>query len=88
MLVLGGHGTAQRAMEQLRDADVPAVLADELPDEPEKGLVTVTCGRIVEGFTAGVLVVLTEADLTATALRRPRPASSPRGVATPSTWSR
>ena len=23
------------------------------PDEPEKGLVTVTCGRIVEGFTAG-----------------------------------
>jgi len=64
VLVLGGHGTAQRAMEQLRDAEVPAVLADELPDEPEKGLVTVTCGRIVEGFTAGVLVVLTEADLT------------------------
>ena len=51
-------------MEQLRDAEVPAVLVDELPDEPEKGLVTVTCGRIVEGFTAGVLVVLTEADLT------------------------
>ena len=64
VLVLGGHGTAQRAMEQLRDAEVPAVLADELPDEPEKGLVTVTCGRIVEGFTAGGLVVLTEADLT------------------------
>jgi transcription-repair coupling factor (superfamily II helicase) len=51
-------------MEQLREAEVPAVLVDELPDEPEKGLVTVTCGRIVEGFTAGVLVVLTEADLT------------------------
>ena len=64
MLVVGGHGTAQRAMEQLREADVPAMLVDELPDEPEKGLVTVTCGRIVEGFTAGGLVVLTEADLT------------------------
>ena len=64
VLMLGGHGTAQRAMEQLREAEVPAVLADELSDEPEKGLVTVTCGRIVEGFTAGLLVVLTEADLT------------------------
>ena len=64
VLVLGGHGTAQRAMEQLRDAEVPAALVDDLRDEPEKGLVTVTCGRIVEGFTAGLLVVLTEADLT------------------------
>ena len=64
VLVLGGHGTAQRAMEQLRDAEVPAALVDDLADEPEKGLVTVTCGRIVEGFTAGLLVVLTEADLT------------------------
>jgi transcription-repair coupling factor (superfamily II helicase) len=43
---------------------VPATLVDELLDEPEKGLVTITCGRIVEGFTAGVLVLLTEADLT------------------------
>ena len=64
VLVLGGHGTAQRAMEQLREAEVPAALVDDLRDEPEKGLVTVTCGRIVEGFTAGLLVVLTEADLT------------------------
>ena len=53
VLVVGGHGTAQRAMEQLREADVPATLVDELADEPEKGLVTVTCGRIVEGFTRG-----------------------------------
>ena len=50
---VGGHGTAQRAMEQLRDAEVPAVLADELPDAPEPGLVTVTCGRLEEGFDHG-----------------------------------
>ncbi|MBA3906273.1 MAG: transcription-repair coupling factor, partial [Pseudonocardiales bacterium] len=64
VLVVGSHGTAQRALEQMREADVPATLVDELVDEPEKGLVTVTCGRIVEGFTAGLLVVLTESDLT------------------------
>ncbi len=64
VLVVGGAGTAQRSLEQLREADVPATLADALPDEPEKGLVTVTCGRLVDGFTAGALVVVTEADLT------------------------
>ena len=64
VLVVGGHGTATRALEQMREADVPATLVDELLDEPEKGLVTITCGRVVEGFTAGVLVLLTEADLT------------------------
>ena len=88
VLVLGGHGTAQRAMEQLRDAEVPAVLADELPDEPEKGLVTVTCGRIVEGFTRACSWCSPRPTSPATAPRPPRPASSPRGGATPSTWSR
>ncbi|MCX6464388.1 MAG: transcription-repair coupling factor [Pseudonocardiales bacterium] len=64
VLVVGGHGTAQRSLEQLREADVPATLVDGLVDDPEKGLVTVTCGRLTDGFTAGPLVVLTEADLT------------------------
>ncbi|MBN9101842.1 MULTISPECIES: transcription-repair coupling factor [unclassified Pseudonocardia] len=64
VLVVGGSGTAQRSLEQLKEAEVPAALVEELTDEPEKGLVTVTCGRIAEGFTAGRLVVLSEADLT------------------------
>ena len=64
VLVVGGQGTAQRSLEQLREAEVPATLVEELTDEPEKGLVTVTCGRIAEGFTVGSLVVLSEADLT------------------------
>ncbi len=64
VLVGGGQGTAQRSLEQLREAEVPATLVEEMVDEPGKGLVTVTCGRITEGFTAGPLVVLSEADLT------------------------
>ncbi|WP_219416870.1 transcription-repair coupling factor [Pseudonocardia nigra] len=66
VLVVGGHGTAQRSLEQLREAEVPATLAEELADAPDKGLVTVTCGRLTEGFTAtgSALAVLSEADLT------------------------
>jgi transcription-repair coupling factor (superfamily II helicase) len=64
VLVVAGHGTAQRSLEQLRDADVAAKLVEPLVGEPEPGLVTVTCGRLTEGFTANWLVVLTEADLT------------------------
>ncbi|WP_346276903.1 transcription-repair coupling factor [Pseudonocardia sp.] len=64
VLVVAGQGTAQRSLEQLREADVPAKLVEELADIPEPGLVTVTCGRLAEGFTAHGLVVLTEADLT------------------------
>ena len=66
VLVVGGHGTAQRSLEQLREADVPAVGVDELVDVPAAGLVTVTCGRLTEGFTAtaSALAVLSEADIT------------------------
>jgi transcription-repair coupling factor (superfamily II helicase) len=64
VLVVAGQGTAQRSLEQLREADVPATLVEELSGVPEPGLVTVTCGRLTEGFTARGLVVLTEADLT------------------------
>jgi transcription-repair coupling factor (superfamily II helicase) len=64
VLVVGGHGTAQRSLEQLREADVPAQLVDALTAPPAAGLVTVTCGQLTEGFTTGSLVVLAEADLT------------------------
>ncbi|MGI9001916.1 MAG: transcription-repair coupling factor [Pseudonocardia sp.] len=66
VLVVGGQGTAQRSLEQLREADVPATLVGELTEVPRTGLVTVTCGRLTEGFTAmsSGLAVLSEADLT------------------------
>jgi transcription-repair coupling factor (superfamily II helicase) len=70
VLVVAGPGTAHRAIEQLRDADVPAKLVEPLLDAPEPGLVTVTCGCLTDGLvtrgpaTGGGLVLLTEADLT------------------------
>ncbi|MFP5068432.1 transcription-repair coupling factor [Pseudonocardia nantongensis] len=66
VLVLAGQGTADRSLEQLREAEVPATKVEQLGDAPEKGLVTVTCGRLLNGFTATEigLVLLSEADLT------------------------
>jgi transcription-repair coupling factor (superfamily II helicase) len=65
VLMFAGPGTAQRAIEQLREADVPAKLLERLDDAPQPGLVTVTCGALTDGFTTlGGLVLLTEADLT------------------------
>ena len=87
MLVVAGPGTAQRAIEQLRDADVPAKLVERLSAAPEPGLVTVTCGSLTEGLvtsgsaTGGGLVLLTEADLTgnrAAATADPRTLGSKR----------
>ena len=54
VLVVAGPGTAQRAIEQLRDADVPAKLVERLSAAPEPGLVTVTCGSLTEGLVTRV----------------------------------
>ncbi|MEU5852427.1 transcription-repair coupling factor [Saccharopolyspora shandongensis] len=67
VLVVAGAGTAQRAVQQLREAELPARLAEDgLAAEPEAGVVTVVRGGLEDGFAApGIaLVVLTEADLT------------------------
>jgi transcription-repair coupling factor (superfamily II helicase) len=67
VLVVPGTGTAQRACEQLRDAEVPAVhAADGLVQPPAAGTVTVVRGTLEDGFAvpALTLVVLTEADIT------------------------
>jgi transcription-repair coupling factor (superfamily II helicase) len=67
ILVVPGSGTAQRAVEQLREAEVPAVLAEDgLTGRAAASLVTVVRGRLEEGFAAPELgyVVLTETDLT------------------------
>jgi transcription-repair coupling factor (superfamily II helicase) len=65
-LVFDGHGTAQRAVERLAGADLPARGVPDLAVPPEPGLVTVTTGRLDSGFLAAGLrlAVLTEADLT------------------------
>ena len=67
VLVVPGLGTAKRAVEQLADAEVPAIcVEDGLHAAPEPGLVTVVRGAMEDGFAAPerALVVLTEADLT------------------------
>jgi transcription-repair coupling factor (superfamily II helicase) len=67
VLVVPGTGTAQRAVEQLAEADVPATLAEHgLTEPPKPGVVVVTRGALEDGFVAPqrALVVLTEADLT------------------------
>jgi transcription-repair coupling factor (superfamily II helicase) len=66
VIVVDGHGTAQRTVEQLLSAEVPARLVAGLPQAPEAGVVIVTTGRLGGGLVAPQLktVLLTEADLT------------------------
>ena len=72
LVVLPAAGTAQRAVEQLREfvgEDVP-VVADTTGEDPagapQPGRITVVRGRLADGFVApeSRLVLLTEADLT------------------------
>ncbi|NUS44989.1 MAG: transcription-repair coupling factor, partial [Mycobacteriaceae bacterium] len=64
-IVVAGHGTAQRILERLAEAEVPAV---ELAPgaQPETGAVGVLCGSLLHGVVFGEsnLVVVAEADLT------------------------
>jgi transcription-repair coupling factor (superfamily II helicase) len=63
-LVFDGHGSAQRAVERLSAAEIPARLVAEAAVEP--GVVDVTTGRLAAGLVAAELKLayLTEADLT------------------------
>jgi len=68
VLVTQGHGSAERLLETLRDADIGARAADDaggLATAPEPRLVTVACGGLDTGFTSEALrlAVLTEVDL-------------------------
>ncbi|HET6876618.1 MAG TPA: transcription-repair coupling factor [Jatrophihabitans sp.] len=64
VLVFDGHGTAQRAVERLLAAEIPARLVADAA--PEAGVVDVTTGCMLGGLVAPSLrlAVLTEADLT------------------------
>jgi transcription-repair coupling factor (superfamily II helicase) len=67
VLVVPGAGTATRAVQQLRERDLPARLAEDgLTAEPGPGVISVVRGDLEDGFAAPeiALVVLTEADLT------------------------
>ncbi len=65
-LVFEGHGPAQRAVEVLAEAEVPARLDPAIAVVPMPGVVHVSTGRLDHGFVAESLrlVVLSEADLT------------------------
>ena len=64
VLVFDGHGTAQRVLERLSAAEIPARLVADLT--AERGVVQVTTGRLEGGLVAPSLKLawLTEADLT------------------------
>ncbi len=64
--VFDGHGTAQRALERLLAAELPARLAEKLEQSPEPGIISVSTGHIGGGaIAAGIgLAVLSESDIT------------------------
>jgi transcription-repair coupling factor (superfamily II helicase) len=64
-VVTGGHGTAERIVEVLREAELPVRLDETIVEAPEPGVVHVTTGVLDNGFVvSNVLVVLTEDDIT------------------------
>ncbi len=65
VLVTVGHGPAQRLVEILANADVPATLVESVNEVPRAGLVTVVPAGLSGGFVAdrAQLAVLSEADL-------------------------
>ena len=65
-LVFDGHGTAQRAVERLSGAEVPARLVAGIEDGMDPGVVDIVTGRLGGGLIAPSLKLafLTEADLT------------------------
>ncbi len=72
VIVVAGHGTAQRVLERLADAEVPAATL-EPGAEPVRGLVGVLCGSLHDGvvFDDAKLVVIAESDLTGNRVTAP-----------------
>ncbi|MBW0269765.1 transcription-repair coupling factor [Nocardia sp. MH4] len=72
VVVVTGHGTAQRILERLADAEVPAtaLAAGAVPDA---GVVGVLCGSLHDGliFDDAGLVVVAESDLTGNRVTAP-----------------
>ncbi|MFC4375580.1 transcription-repair coupling factor [Nocardia halotolerans] len=72
VVVVTGHGTAQRVLERLGDAEVPAT-ALAPGAMPEPGVVGVLCGSLHDGliFDDAGLVVVAESDLTGNRVTAP-----------------
>ncbi|MBO0856673.1 MAG: transcription-repair coupling factor, partial [Nocardia sp.] len=72
VVVVAGHGTAQRIQERLADAEVPAAPL-EPGAEPVGGVVGVLCGSLHDGivFDDAKLVVIAESDLTGNRVTAP-----------------
>ncbi|WP_280273688.1 transcription-repair coupling factor [Nocardia wallacei] len=72
VVVVAGHGTAQRIRERLADAEVPAAPL-EPGTEPAPGVVGVLCGSLHDGvvFEDAKLVVIAESDLTGNRVTAP-----------------
>ena len=72
--VLIGPGTADRAVERLREAELPAVRAGDAYRDAGAGRVTVTTGRLASGLVSEKLglALLTESDLTGQRGHQPR----------------
>ncbi|MBF6171240.1 transcription-repair coupling factor [Nocardia blacklockiae] len=72
VVVVAGHGTAQRIRERLADAEVPAAALDP-GAEPVPGVVGVLCGSLHDGivFDDAKLVVIAESDLTGNRVTAP-----------------
>lgn len=72
VVVLAGHGTAQRTLERLGEAEVPAAQL-EPGAEPAPGVVGVLCGSLHDGVIFGDagLVVVAESDLTGNRVTAP-----------------
>jgi transcription-repair coupling factor (superfamily II helicase) len=65
VLVTAGHGPAQRLVEILSGADVPAALVESIDTRPRGGVATVVPAGLASGFVSDKLqlAVLTEGDL-------------------------
>lgn len=65
VLLAEGHGSVQRLVEELADAGVPVMESVDLSAAPDVGLVTVTRGRLLHGFSVPAcgLTVVTETDI-------------------------
>jgi transcription-repair coupling factor (superfamily II helicase) len=87
-LVFQGHGTADRALERLTGASIPARMVPGI-DKLEPGVVTVTTGHLESGLVSSELklAILTESDLTGqrgvTALDKSRMPSRRRNAIDP-----
>ncbi|MHB1164977.1 MAG: transcription-repair coupling factor [Candidatus Nanopelagicales bacterium] len=60
-----GHGSVDRLVEELADAEVPVTMTEDLAQRPEPGVVAVAQGRLLHGFSVPGqgLMVVTETDI-------------------------